>query len=41
MGRLLDEIARLVEALRMDAGMGEFLHFSKLADTKIRQNSSG
>lgn len=29
MGMLLDEVARLVEALRVDAGIGEFLHFSK------------
>jgi hypothetical protein len=27
MDGLLDEMARLVEALRTEAGMGEFLHF--------------
>ena len=29
MGKLLDEVARLVEALRVDAGIGELLHFQK------------
>lgn len=29
MGKLLDEVAKLVEALRVDAGIGESLHFSK------------
>jgi len=29
MGKLLDEVARLVEALRVDAGIGEFLYFPK------------
>lgn len=29
MGKLLDEVAGLVEALRVDAGIGESLHFSK------------
>jgi len=30
MDMLPDEVARLVEALRVDAGIGEFLHISKM-----------
>lgn len=32
MGKLLDEMARLVEALRVEAGMGESLNFSEIRD---------